>query len=416
MAGRSGQWRVDVLDKSARRFLQLRARNATTNQEKTRSAKTAVRRDAERAAAIWESDLNQFGPESPLSANLAWFDFTRQYQLEHLRSLAESSEKRANWALREFEKTMHPRTIGEVTAEHLSQFAAKLRARKVAESTIYSLLGQVRAAFAWGVGVGLVDAVPRIPKVQRAKTGSKSKVMKGRPISDSEFELLIKAIPEVVGDDRAAEWEFLLRGLWLSGMRIEEAVLMRWQAIPGRASDCIVPDFSGRRPMFRVPAEGEKGFRDRILPMTPDFAEFISKVPAELRTGFVFKLARKKVKSASPESPSKWWVSRTISQIGEEANVIVDSRGPKFASAHDLRRSFGTRWARLVLPQVLRELMRHESLETTMRFYVQIESETTSDAVFAAFQADRSRNSAETAHEKGDTLGDTDSAEVTKTP
>ena len=37
------------------------------------------------------------------------------------------------------------------------------------------------------------------------------------------------------------------------------------------------------------------------------------------------------------------------------------------ASAHDLRRSFGFRWSCRVMPTVLGKLMRHESIETTMR-------------------------------------------------
>ena len=42
----------------------------------------------------------------------------------------------------------------------------------------------------------------------------------------------------------------------------------------------------------------------------------------------------------------------------------------KYASAHDMRRSFGERWASRVMPQVLMELMRHESIDTTLRYYV----------------------------------------------
>ncbi len=42
----------------------------------------------------------------------------------------------------------------------------------------------------------------------------------------------------------------------------------------------------------------------------------------------------------------------------------------KYASAHDLRRSFGTRWASRVKPTTLQLLMRHESIETTLKYYV----------------------------------------------
>ena len=44
----------------------------------------------------------------------------------------------------------------------------------------------------------------------------------------------------------------------------------------------------------------------------------------------------------------------------------------KFASAHDLRRSFGTRWARQLMPAQLMVLMRHEDINTTMKYYVDL--------------------------------------------
>ena len=43
---------------------------------------------------------------------------------------------------------------------------------------------------------------------------------------------------------------------------------------------------------------------------------------------------------------------------------------PSYASFHDFRRSFGERWAALIMPPQLMELMRHESIETTLRYYV----------------------------------------------
>ncbi len=56
----------------------------------------------------------------------------------------------------------------------------------------------------------------------------------------------------------------------------------------------------------------------------------------------------------------------------------------KFASAHDLRRSFGQRWAARVMPQILMQLMRHEDMSTTMKYYVGKEAEATADVLYAA--------------------------------
>jgi len=80
-------------------------------------------------------------------------------------------------------------------------------------------------------------------------------------------------------------------------------------------------------------------------------------------------------------------VSRTVSAIGEKAGVIVntDKTGKvKYASAHDLRRAFGERWSSKVMPQVLMELMRHESIDTTMKYYVGRNAQRTADALWEA--------------------------------
>ena len=46
-----------------------------------------------------------------------------------------------------------------------------------------------------------------------------------------------------------------------------------------------------------------------------------------------------------------------------------------YASAHDFRRAFGHRWARRVMPMVLKDLMRHASVTTTEKYYVNIQAE-----------------------------------------
>ena len=57
-----------------------------------------------------------------------------------------------------------------------------------------------------------------------------------------------------------------------------------------------------------------------------------------------------------------------MGNIGAKAKVRVDAN--KTASAHDLRRAFGERWAARLMPAQLMELMRHESIETTLSYYV----------------------------------------------
>ncbi|HBL43400.1 hypothetical protein [uncultured Gimesia sp.] len=125
--------------------------------------------------------------------------------------------------------------------------------------------------------------------------------------------------------------------------------------------------------------------------VVPEFASFLEEVPEDQRTGPVFnpraiKCYQERMTAAA--------VSKKIADIGEDANIVVGDTGnidkktgkrkPRFASAHDLRRSFGERWAMKVMPQ---PLMRHESMETTLKFYAGLNGEKIAEAVWNADQS-----------------------------
>ncbi len=249
------------------------------------------------------------------------------------------------------------------------------------EATIKGYLAKIHAILNWGMGVNLVDEIPQFPKQKRAKKSDKKTPMKGRPITGEEFERMIENIPAVItakGDhDR---WEFFLRGLFLSGLRLGESLDFWWKGHEG----LIVDLKSYKYPMFLIPADSEKGGKDRILPMTPDFSEFLGKVPERKRFGRVFKFPGITGEELQLDS-----VSKKVSDIGEAAGVKVSAT--KFASAHDLRRSFGDRWAKLVPMHYLQQLMRHESLETTMRYYVGQNSEQVAEMLHSKGASDEQK-------------------------
>ena len=95
---------------------------------------------------------------------------------------------------------------------------------------------------------------------------------------------------------------------------------------------------------MRIYAEAEKGHQDRILPITPDFVEFLQKTPLADRHGTLFPIVAGP--TGVPMTAAR--VGRVISDIGKRAKIVVNKAEGKFASAHDLRRSFGTRWAKRV--------------------------------------------------------------------
>ena len=78
-------------------------------------------------------------------------------------------------------------------------------------------------------------------------------------------------------------------------------------------------------------------------------------------------------------------VGEIIVKIGKKAGVVVNKADRKFASAHDLRRAFGTRWAKRVMPAVLKRLIRRASIQTTMGFYVDLDAADVADQLWANY-------------------------------
>ena len=195
---------------------------------------------------------------------------------------------------------------------------------------------------------------------------------------------MLTVVPPITGQGRADSWCFLLTGLWWSGLRLDESLELWWDR-----DDRLSVDLSGRRPMLRISAESEKGHKDRLLPMAPEFAQMLLDVPEDQRFGRVFNPAAERRRGDRLATPR---VTRTISEIGRAANVKVwtDPRTgrPKFATAHDLCRTFGERWSLRVMPTILQVLMRHESIETTLRYYVGRNAEQMADVVWAAVEAE----------------------------
>ena len=176
-------------------------------------------------------------------------------------------------------------------------------------------------------------------------------------------------------------WRRYLTGLWWSGLRLEESLELYWDR-----DDRLCVDLSDDHPMLRIPAEYEKGDQDRLLPIAPEFAEFLQAIPAEQRRGRVFRL----VGIRGVPIRTKERVSRMVCRMGKGAGVKVHTHprtgAVKYASAHDFRRSFGERWAARIMPPDLMALMRHENIQTTMRYYVGRNAQKTADAVWDAYR------------------------------
>lgn len=380
--------KVSIFRRAGTKTYLMQYRDPETGNKTRKSSEQTDKRKAERAAANWEKEIKENGYHGR-DGRILWADFRERYENEVLPSLAPATERKVWGVFNVFEKLMKVNRLGNITTDTLSRYQKALREQGRAEATIKGHLAHLQAALSWAASVNLIREAPAMPSIQRAKT---LKMMKGRPITTEEFERMLAKVPDVVGEPAAESWRHLLRGLWWSGLRLGEALDLHWTD-----TTKLSVDLSLRHPMLRIVAELEKGNQDRLLPMAPEFAAFLAQVPESRRHGFVFN---PKGKIARGERITTEHVGKVVTRIGEAAGVVVtpqkgtaatekqpasaDFKPAKFASAHDLRRSFGERWASRVMPQVLRELMRHESIETTMKYYVGRNAQSTAAILWQA--------------------------------
>jgi integrase len=359
--------KVAVMHYADRENLVMVYTDPISGHRRTRSARTSNEKDAWKAAAAWEEELRD-GPHCPPS-KVTWRAFRERYESEHLASLSKSGRESAQFHLNQLEKHLNPDRLCKLTASALSTFQTKLRNTGIRETSIASSLRGVKAALSWGVSVGMLRAVPKVTMPH----GGKGRKMKGGPLLGEQFDRLLLAVPKVRPKD-SAEWVRYLTGVWLSGLRLGESVILSWDA-----DAPFAVDLSGRHPRFRIRGQAQKSGRDELTPMTPDFADFLLSTPKSQRHGRVFRLNQ----DGGTVPLDVHHVGQIVAYIGKAAHVIVNPVDHKHASIHDLRRTFGSKWARKVMPAVLQRLMRHSNVQTTMQFYVDLDADTIADDLWA---------------------------------
>jgi integrase len=369
----SDQVKVTVASFGPQRCLMMTYRDPTSGKKVARSTGTRNRQQAERQAAVWEDELR--GGRYAAPSRVTWQEFRERFNSDKLAGMPESSRVAYNTALDHLERVKEPDRLASLTAAALSDFQGRLRKAGMKETTLARHLRHIKAALRWGARVGLVSKAPTIEIPRKVKG---QRLMKGRPITSEEFDRLLLAAPKLRPNDSAA-WVRLLTGLWLSGLRLAEGLALSW--------DWEAPfsvDLGGKHPRFRILAEAQKANRDEKLPMTPDFAEWLmAGTPEGDRTGRVFPIVS--LRGGQPIPPRG--VGQIVSAIGKKAGVVVNKAEGKYASAHDLRRAFGTRWSKKTMPAVLKRLMRHADIGTTMGYYVDLDADDMADDLWAGHQA-----------------------------
>lgn len=370
----------------------LRYIDPDSGRQKTKSAKTTKHGEALKAAARWEAELRS-GKRAP--GKISWAEFRDRHENEVQVRMAHSTCRKFNTLFDLVERFAKPVLLRDLNTDRLSTWMNDIQEGR-AQMTAAIYCRQLKSALHWARDMGFI---PEVPKMRIPKNTS-GKMMKGRPIVLEEHERLLLAAEKVIPAEHVATWQRFLCGLWWSGLRLGEALGLSWDS----AADVAVVH-GGARLMLRFKAAGQKARRDELWPCPPEFAELLEATPEAERVGPVFRLRFGKAFPTMAQDR----VMRLITTIAKQAKVIVDEKTRKPATAHDYRRAFGTRWAKRVMPATLKRLMRHQDINTTMKFYVQTEVDQIADEMWAAMPKPEGNNSgntpAETPVETGDSQG-----------
>ncbi|MCA9051948.1 MAG: site-specific integrase [Planctomycetaceae bacterium] len=350
--------------------LYLRYIDPIDGKRREKNSGTTNMKQAQRAAGEWQAELNAGGASSP--EFLRWEQFREDFRENYLKHYSDSYANNVEGSLNVVEELMSPDTLARISEKWLARFHSLAKARKVSAYTVRKYFQHLQTALKWAKEQGLIKSVPVFPK-QTKQTQRGAKLMKGRPITGEEFDRMLAAVPKVVQKTEAAEsLTYLLRGLWLSGLRLGEALSLTWDQWADGIRVSVDED---NDVCLMIDGGNQKNRQALTYPVVDDFAEFLLQTPDKQREGFVFNAMGQNGKvSRRVDTVSTWLVN-----IGKAAKVKVDEKdgSEKFASAHDIRRAFGTRWAKIVPASLLQKLMRHSNIETTMSFYVNITAKDT---------------------------------------
>lgn len=304
--------------------------------------------------------------KSSSGANIPWSEFSADYRHLKLANLRNKTQDSDESRLDCLDRILGRTPIGVVASkERLAEVKQQLlrgegsrKGNRRKKTTVNSYLRFLQAALNWAHDeMGWLESSVKIPKFKTDDDGGEAK---GRPITEDEFHAMVEAVPKVIRH-KPEEYILLVKGMYYTGLRLDESMNFTFN---DRSKIHVVESPSGL--LIELPAKWQKNAKRQTIATIPDFHNLINKLPEEQRTGFVFNPAKR---DAKPGRPTAGVVGNALTDIGEAAKIVVNDDGG-YAGAHSLRRGFAQRMADLgMAPKDLKDVMRHASIETTMKYY-----------------------------------------------
>jgi len=145
-------------------------------------------------------------------------------------------------------------------------------------TTVNTMVGAVMSFVRYCHAHGWLEKVPKLHKLVV------DEVMKGRPISQKEFDAMLKAVPAAVGKQPAESWAFTLQVLWESAFRVGDVMNFSWD--DQRRIHPVWPERPDQRATLIVPPS-QKNRKAQEIPMLPGLRDLLEGIPRKDRHGWV---------------------------------------------------------------------------------------------------------------------------------
>ena len=343
-----------------RRSLMLQWLDPITGKRKTKSSGTDDPQDAEQRRADLEYELNHGLHSDP--SKLTWEAFRDRYAAEKIEGDAVANQKKANVVLDSFERAVRPKRFADIDERFLGRYVTRLRKDGREPSTIKGYLAYLKVMLRWAEDQRIIPRAPKVPTVKIPKGTNRAKIRNSSKLTTESLERLLMFCPN-------DGWRLVVALAWYCGMRRGEIHAMRGDHIDLRDH------------LIRIPA-GKSGDVSDTVTITPELDEFLRDLLGDDWPDGPLVIAL-----GAPESLAM--ITKGFAAIARKAAVKGNNQAG-YCTLHDLRRAFGSRWAAEVPAQVLRGMMRHASLSTTMEFYA--ETETAIRGIMWPQECNRSRN------------------------
>ena len=343
-----------------------------------------TRNRIDEAKTALEDELNRRG------LRLKWPDFVEKYRVLWLGTLEPKSQGKPNTMIRRFEETLLARGISpdvfevaDITTELVLSVREQMQG-SIQRATLRSNMNALWSIINWGIDEGLLPEVRRPRERTRKSDRTEKTRAKGRSLTMEEIERMISAVkanPDVPGNRRKNETtvrkagesaERVVRAIHamrLIGLRLEDCHLFRFEPADGYHYPV---NLDGRHPMIAIAPEQKSG-EEELIPLTPPAVKWLRSL--DETEGYVCRLQGKRGHHRTANR-----LGRIIASAGRAAGIIVKRTGgrggsPKYASAHDLRRTFCTTWLDKLPVNKVQTLSRHADPQTLLRYYSDVPAE-----------------------------------------